>query len=130
MRTAVHDDIPEAIRGLRHAEAARLLAAEGADPDAVCAHLLVCEPAGSAEVVAQLRAAATRAAGRGAPESAVAYLRRALAETTDVSLRAALLHELGLAERCCSIPRQRATCVRRWSLPMIRRFAWLPYPTW
>jgi hypothetical protein len=99
MRTAVHDDIPEAIRGLRHAEAARLLAAEGADPDAVCAHLLVCEPAGSAEVVAQLRAAATRAAGRGAPESAVAYLRRALAETADVSLRAALLHELGLAEK-------------------------------
>src|SRR5215467_303567 len=81
VRTAVHHDIPEAARGLRHAEAARLLAAEGADADAVCAHLLVCEPAGSIEVVAQLRAAAARAAGRGAPESAVAYLRRALAET-------------------------------------------------
>ena len=67
VRTAVHDDIPETIRGLRHAEAARLLAAEGADADTVCAHLLVCEPAGSAEVVAQLRAAAARAAGRGGP---------------------------------------------------------------
>ena len=62
VRTAVHDDIPEAVRGLRHAEAARLLAAEGADADAVCAHLLACEPAGSAEVVEQLRAAAVRAA--------------------------------------------------------------------
>ena len=99
VRTAVHDDIPEAVRGLRHAEAARLLAAEGADADAVCAHLLVCEPAGSVEVVAQLRAAAARAAGRGAPESAVAYLRRALAETADVSLHAVLLYELGRAQK-------------------------------
>lgn len=99
VRTAVHDDIPEAVRGLRHAEAARLLAAEGADADAVCAHLLACEPAGLEEVVEQLRAAAVRAAGRGAPESAVAYLRRALAETADVSMRAVLLHELGRAEK-------------------------------
>ncbi|HEY7432217.1 MAG TPA: AAA family ATPase, partial [Streptosporangiaceae bacterium] len=61
VRTAVHDDIPRASRGLRHAEAARLLTAEGADLDAVCAHLLVCEPAGSAEVVERLQAAAARA---------------------------------------------------------------------
>jgi hypothetical protein len=57
----VHDDIPQAEHGLRHAAAARLLAAEGADPDVVCAHLLVCEPAGSPEVVDQLRVAAARA---------------------------------------------------------------------
>ena len=104
VRTAVHDDIPAASRGLRHAEAARLLAAEGADLDAVCAHLLVCEPAGSAEVVERLRAAATRAVGRGAPESAVAYLRRALAETADVSLRAQLARELGRAEKVLGDP--------------------------
>ena len=67
VRTAVHEDIPRAGRGLRHAEAARLLAADGADLDMVCAHLLVCEPAGSAEVVERLRAAAARAVGRGAP---------------------------------------------------------------
>jgi DNA-binding CsgD family transcriptional regulator/tetratricopeptide (TPR) repeat protein len=104
VRTAVHDDIPQAERGLRHAAAARLLAAEGADPDVVCAHLLVCEPAGSPAVVHQLRVAAARAVGRGAPESAAAYLRRALAETSDVSLRAALLHELGLAEKVMADP--------------------------
>jgi ATP/maltotriose-dependent transcriptional regulator MalT len=104
VRTAVHDDIPRAERGLRHAEAARLLAAEGADPDVVCAHLLVCEPAGSVEVVERLRGAAARAMRRGAPESAAAYLRRALAETTDVSIRAALLHELGLAEKVLADP--------------------------
>ena len=104
VRTAVHDDIPEAERGLRHAAAARLLAAEGADPDVVCAHLLVCEPAGSVEVVDQLRVAAARAMGRGTPESAAVYLRRALAETADVSLRAALLHELGMAEKVMADP--------------------------
>jgi DNA-binding CsgD family transcriptional regulator len=104
VRTAVHDDIPPAERGLRHAAAARLLAAEGADPDVVCAHLLVCEPSGSPAVVHQLRVAAARAVGRGAPESAAVYLRRALAETSDVSLRAALLHELGLAEKVMADP--------------------------
>jgi DNA-binding CsgD family transcriptional regulator len=104
VRTAVHDDIPRAERGLRHAEAARLLAAEDADPDVVCAHLLVCEPAGSLEVVDRLRGAAARAMRRGAPESAAAYLRRALAETADLSLRAALLHELGLAEKVLADP--------------------------
>jgi hypothetical protein len=104
VRTAVHDDIPRAERGLRHAAAAQLLTGEGADPDVVCAHLLVCDPAGSPEVVDQLRVAAARAVGRGAPESAAAYLRRALGETADVSLRAGLLHELGLAEKVLADP--------------------------
>lgn len=104
VRTAVYEDIPRAGRGLRHAEAARLLAAEGADLDVVCAHLMVCEPTGSAEVVERLRAAATRAVGRGAPESAAEYLRRALAETADVSLRAQLAQELGRAEKVLGDP--------------------------
>jgi hypothetical protein len=98
VRTAVYDDIPPADRGLRHAAAARLLAAEGADLEQVCAHLLACGPAGSPEVVERLRTAAARALLRGAPENAAAYLRRALAETLDVGQRAGLLHELGQAE--------------------------------
>jgi DNA-binding CsgD family transcriptional regulator len=104
VRTAVHDDIPQASRGVRHAEAARLLAADGADLDVVCAHLLVCEPAGSPEVVERLRAAAARALGRGGAESAAAYLRRALAETADVRLQAELLGELGRAEKVVGDP--------------------------
>ena len=99
VRTSVHDDIPQASRGLRHAEAARLLATEGADLDAVCAHLLVCEPTGSAEVVERLQAAAARAVGRGAPEGAAAYLRRAMAETADVSLRSGTPSRLGFSAR-------------------------------
>src|SRR5215831_1925505 len=104
VRTAVYEDIPQAVRGLRHAEAARLLAAEGADLDAICAHLLVCEPTGSLEVVERLRSAAARAVGRGAPESAAGYLRRALAETADVSLRAELSYQLGRAEKVLGEP--------------------------
>jgi DNA-binding CsgD family transcriptional regulator len=104
VRTAVYEDIARASRGLRHAEAARLLAAEGADLDVVCAHLLVCEPTGSAEVVDQLQAAAARAVGRGAPESTVAYLRRAVAETADVSLRAMLSRKLGRSEKVLGDP--------------------------
>ena len=104
VRTAVYEDIPLAGRGLRHAEAARLLAAEGADLDAICAHLVACEPAGSPEVVERLRSAAARALGRGAPESAAGYLRRALAETPDVRLHAELSHELGRAEKVLRDP--------------------------
>src|SRR5215813_10678784 len=70
VRTAVHDDIPEAGRGLRHAEAAQVLAADGAELDAVCAHLLVCEPTGSRGVVERLRTAASRALALGGAESA------------------------------------------------------------
>jgi DNA-binding CsgD family transcriptional regulator len=98
VRTALYDDIPQADRGLRHTAAARLLAAEGADVEQVCAHLLACPPDGSGEVVQRLRDAAVRALARGAAESAIAYLRRALAETLDTGLRAGLLHELGRAE--------------------------------
>jgi DNA-binding CsgD family transcriptional regulator len=104
VRTAVHEDIPGASRGLRHAEAARLLAAEGADLDVVCAHLLACGPSGSREVAGQLRAAAARGVARGAPESAAAYLRRALAETADVRMRAAVVRELGMAEKILGDP--------------------------
>src|SRR5262249_49921722 len=104
VRTAVHDDIPETGRGLRHAEAAQVLAADGADLDAVCAHLLVCEPTGSREVVERLRTAAARALGRGGAESAAAYLRRAVAETADASMRAELLAELGWAEKVVGDP--------------------------
>ena len=51
-----------------------------------------------------MQAAAARAVGRGAPESAVAYLRRAVAETADVSLRAMLSRELGRSEKVLGDP--------------------------
>jgi DNA-binding CsgD family transcriptional regulator len=98
VRAAVYGDIPYAERDLQHAQAARLLRAAGADLDAICAHLLACEPGGTAETAGLLWAAARRAMARAAPQNAVAYLRRAVAEPADTAQRAALLHELGRAE--------------------------------
>jgi hypothetical protein len=67
-------------RSLRHAQAARLLASERADPERVALHLLRTDPTADPGTVDALRAAAARAGARGAPQSAAGFLRRALAE--------------------------------------------------
>jgi len=97
VRAAVHDELPEGARSRAHARAARLLADEGAGPEAVAAHLLACEPGGRPQVVEVLRAAAARACEEGAPEAAVTYLRRAVAEPPAADLPR-VLRELGAAE--------------------------------
>ncbi|MHB8658637.1 MAG: helix-turn-helix transcriptional regulator [Solirubrobacteraceae bacterium] len=99
LRTAVYDDLPAGERARAHERAASLLEEEGADPDAVAAHLLLCAPAHRIEVVEQLHVAARRALARGAPENAAAYLRRALEEGVGREMRAELLHELAGATR-------------------------------
>ncbi len=80
-----------------HRAAARALAGEGAAPERVALHLLQAEALGDAEVVSALRAAARSALGKGAPESAVHYLRRALEEPPAPQERAPVLFELGSA---------------------------------
>ncbi|MBL7255632.1 helix-turn-helix transcriptional regulator [Paractinoplanes lichenicola] len=98
LASALTDRLGAAERGLWHARAASLLAARGSDPERTAVHLLRAEPAGRPEVVTWLRSAATRAAGRGAPESAATYLRRALEEpVTDPADDAAVRLELALA---------------------------------
>lgn len=99
LRAAVYDDLPAGGRAAAHARAATVLAAGCADPDAVAAHLLLSPPAARREVTEQLRFAASRALARGAPESAAAYLRRALAEGVGPAMRAELLYELAVATR-------------------------------
>ncbi len=76
-----------------------MLAAEGAPADRVSAHLLSAEPYGQAWVIDALRAAAGEALARGAPDVAVSYLRRALAEPPAPDARLDVLVELGRAER-------------------------------
>lgn len=97
LRTAVYESIPPAIRGEMHSRAAHLLREHGAEAEAVAAHLLLCEPSGSADALDVLEAAAERASERGAPESVAAYLARALPETADPARRGAILHRLGRA---------------------------------
>ncbi|MGH9065185.1 MAG: helix-turn-helix transcriptional regulator [Acidimicrobiales bacterium] len=98
LRAAVEEEMPDGVRSRLHERAAALLAAEDADVEAVAAHLMAVEPAGAAEVVSRLRAAAGAALGRGAPAEATGYLRRALDEPPSTDLAPVVLSELGRAE--------------------------------
>ncbi len=98
VRAAVYEDLSQPRRAALHARAARLLSEGGAARDAVAGHLLRSEPAGDPWAAAELRAAAAAALGRGAPGSAVSYLRRALAEPPPESERDGLTLELGRAQ--------------------------------
>src|SRR5262245_29747951 len=98
VRAAVYESLTPLERNAGHSRAAQLLTASEADPERVAAHLLLVSPNGAAEVVAVLRDAACSAGSRGASDSAVAYLRRALAEPPIASERADVLLELGSAE--------------------------------
>jgi DNA-binding CsgD family transcriptional regulator len=104
LRAAIYDELAPFERSRLHQDAARLLAEQGAEPDAVAAQLLASEPTGSAEVIEQLRQAAAGALRRGAPESAVTYLRRALNEGADREVRAAISFELATAARAATQP--------------------------
>ena len=97
LAATVREQLALSQRGALHRQAAGILAREGAGAEQIAAHLLVTDPTGEQDVVFQLRAAAEQASARGAPESACAYLVRALAEPPAEPQRAALLHELGLA---------------------------------
>nr|WP_246324494.1 AAA family ATPase [Petropleomorpha daqingensis] len=95
---ALYNALPPGERGLRHGAAARLLEYERADPELVALHLLHTEPFGELATVGRLRIAADHATARGAPDSAVVFLRRALAEPPDSrAAEADLRSELGQA---------------------------------
>ncbi len=98
VREAIYQDLSAGERELHHERAARALAAAGAPPEQVAAQLLQIPRRGEAWVVESLRAAAAAASAKGAPDSAVAYLRRALEEPPAPSERSRVLFELGSAE--------------------------------
>jgi DNA-binding CsgD family transcriptional regulator len=104
VRSAIYEQLALGARAQAHAHAARLLALEGAEPEQVAVQLLACEPASDADAVRALQAAAADALTRGAPETAVTYLRRALAEPPAQADRPAVLGELGGAERIARDP--------------------------
>jgi DNA-binding CsgD family transcriptional regulator len=97
VRTAIYESIPPGERAMAHARAAAMLEADSADSELLALHLLRSEPAGDKHAVDVLRAAAGTASGRGAPDTAAGYLRRALAEPPPAANRAAILLDLGLA---------------------------------
>ncbi|HEX8123047.1 MAG TPA: AAA family ATPase [Solirubrobacteraceae bacterium] len=98
LRAAVYSDVEAGALAALHRRAAEVLAAEGAGADAVAVHLLATEPSADPFVVATLREAAARALARGAAPTAVACLRRALAEPPAADERGDALFELASAE--------------------------------
>jgi ATP/maltotriose-dependent transcriptional regulator MalT len=97
LRTVVLDELTSGQRGRWHAGAAALLARDG-DEEEAAHHLSLAEPMGDPLAVGVLRRSAERAAARGAPDPAAAYLRRALAEPPPAHERASLLCELATTE--------------------------------
>ncbi|HZO04988.1 MAG TPA: LuxR C-terminal-related transcriptional regulator, partial [Solirubrobacterales bacterium] len=104
VREAIYQDLSVGERELHHERAARALTAAGATPEQVATHLLHVPRRGQEWVVETLRAAAGSAVAKGAPESAVAYLKRALEEPPPGALEANVLFELGSAEASTSGP--------------------------
>jgi DNA-binding CsgD family transcriptional regulator len=98
VRAAVYGELSGAERAAAHRRAAELLYADASAAERAAEHLLATEPAGDPWVVDRLAAAARVAVASGAPDSAVTYLRRALAEPPPPEARGARLLELGLAE--------------------------------
>lgn len=98
VRAALRSRLAPGTRARLHGRAAELLAAGGAAPEAVAAHLLETSPAGDLGVVRALRTAAEHASSAGALDAAARYLARALAEPPLPEDRAAVLRALGEAE--------------------------------
>ncbi len=104
VRDAVYHEVPPAERELEHEHAAQVLRDAGAGDEHVAAQLLVAPRRGSAWVVELLERAGGTALRKGAADSAVAYLRRALEEPPPPERRTAVLTALGTAEGLTSGP--------------------------
>jgi class 3 adenylate cyclase/DNA-binding CsgD family transcriptional regulator len=98
VRAAIYEAIGPVERADAHRRAAGILAETGAEPEQIASHLLLVRPAADPFVGAVLREAARGALARGAADTSVVYLRRALAEPPAREERGDVLWELGLAE--------------------------------
>jgi DNA-binding CsgD family transcriptional regulator len=104
VRDAVYHELPPAERELEHERAAAMLREAGAGVEQVAAQLLLAPRRGAAWVAELLQQAGGDAVHRGAAESAVAYLRRALEEPPPPEQRIPVLIGLGVAEALTSGP--------------------------
>ena len=104
VQAAVYRDLTPGERELRHEQAATVLRDLGAPAEQVAAHLLVTPARGEPSVVETLRAAAQSALKRGAAESAVSALARALDEPPAPDVRTRVQFELGRAASLVHAP--------------------------
>ena len=114
VRSAIYEQLPAGRRSQAHSRAAEVLASDNAEAEHVAGQLLATEPSGNPDAVQALRAAAATALHRGAPESAIGYLRRALTEPPTESVRAAVLGDLGGTERIARDPAAAAHLEQAW----------------
>jgi DNA-binding CsgD family transcriptional regulator len=98
VRRSVYDGLSVTERDAAHSAAAELLREAGAPVEAIAAHLAAVRPSGSPAIAATLMRAADEALSRAAPEAAVRWLHRALAEAAPEPARAVLLFAAGRAE--------------------------------
>ena len=98
VRASIYADIPAGERTRTHTRAAGALASSGAAAERVAAHLLAARPGGDRWAIDMLTEAAGDALSRRAPDSAVAYLTRALAEAPAGGGRQRVLELLGRSE--------------------------------
>ncbi|MBE2315487.1 AAA family ATPase [Solirubrobacter sp. CPCC 204708] len=98
VRDAVYTGLPLGERELLHARAAAVLRERGADLDQVAAQLMLTPGRGDAAVARLLHEAGNAAMSRGAVDSSVGYMQRALEEPPAPEDRARLLLDLGEAE--------------------------------
>lgn len=97
VRSSVYGELSSVQRARQHECAAELLRDTGEPPDRIAVHLLATNPRGDGATVDTLRQAAQGAGCRGAPDVAVTYLQRALAERPRAKLEPVLRYELGRA---------------------------------
>jgi DNA-binding CsgD family transcriptional regulator len=98
VRDAVYLELLPAERELQHERAARTLIEMEAAPELIAAHLLMVPRRSDPWVATLLHDAGLAAMRRADAESAVSYLRRALAEPPPADARTSLLIDLGTAE--------------------------------
>jgi DNA-binding CsgD family transcriptional regulator len=102
VRDAIYHEIPFADRIMRHARAAEILGEQGAPPEQIATHLLAAPRRGNPWVVDVLAEAAASARAKGAADTAVSLLTRAIEEPPPTERQPDLLLELGLAETLTS----------------------------
>jgi DNA-binding CsgD family transcriptional regulator len=105
--TVICEDLPRADRERLHHEAARALIEAGACADVVASQLLQSAPSADPEVSGFLVRAASEAAHRGTPDTAAAYLQRALSERAPGDDRGRLLARLATATFDAGLPGSR-----------------------
>jgi DNA-binding CsgD family transcriptional regulator len=114
VRDAIYYEIPFADRVMRHARAAAVLAERDAPPEQIAMHLLAAPRRGDPWVVDVLAEAAASARAKGAADTAVALLTRAIEEPPPPGRQVDLLLELGLAETLTSGPDAAAHLREAW----------------